>query len=320
MQNVNIAGDGRMTVKTIQAVRVHDYGGPELFKVEQAPMPEPGEGQVLVKLHAAGVNPADWKYSHGYFKQYAPLKFPWVPGLEGSGIVEAVAPGVPGFQRGQPVLGLVQGSYTQYGLANAAELQSKPTSISFEQAATVPVGALTAWEAVVEVAEVQPGQKVLIHGGAGGVGLYAVQLAKWKGANVTATASGPNSDFVKALGADSVIDYTKTKFEEQLGGIDAVIDTVGGDLIERSLRVIKPGGIFVTVAGMVNPEMAEARDIRAASAGRSSADKLPKIVELLESRKLKPYVGKTFELSQSGQAISESMTGHGRGRIVLKIQ
>jgi NADPH:quinone reductase-like Zn-dependent oxidoreductase len=181
----------------------------------------------------------------------------------------------------------------------------------------VPVGALTAWQAVIVEAELQPGQRVLIHGGAGGVGLYAVQLAHWKGAHVTATASAANVELVRALGAETVIDYHTTKFKDVVHDVDAVIDTVGGDLLERSLAGTKSGGILVTVAGRPDPEMGQARNLRVTSSHRADASVLWQISELLESKQVKPVVGTVFPLAQVRQAHELSQTGHGRGRIIL---
>ncbi len=306
-----------MSNATMQAIRVHDYGGPEALVLERVPRPEPKAGQVLVRLKAAGVNPADWKMREGYYKQFMPLPLPWIPGLEAAGIVEAVGAGVTTLQSGQAVYGPIGNSYAEYAVAEAADLFTKPAHLSFEQVASVPVGALTAWQAVIEEAEVQPGQRVLVHGGAGGVGLFAVQFARWKGAHVTATTSAANADFVRSLGVETVIDYHATKFEDVVQDVDAVIDTVGGDIIERSLQVIRPGGILVTVAGRVDPEMGQARGVRATSSRRADTAKLRQITELLESKQLTPEVGKVFPLAQARQAHELSQTGHGRGRIVL---
>lgn len=308
-----------MANNTMQAARIHDYGGPEQIVVEQAPCPAPKAGQVLVRIMAAGVNPADWKIRGGAFKQFMPLPFPWIPGLEGAGVVEGVAPDVTGFKAGQAVYGTISNSYAQCAAVPAGELVVKPEHLSWEEAASVPVGALTAWQAVIEEAEVSAGQRVLIHGGAGGVGLYAVQLARWKGAHVTVTASGANADFVRSLGAETVIDYQKVKFEDVVRDMDVVIDTVGGDLIERSLPVIRSGGRFVTVAGRVDPEVGEARGIQVTSGRRADTAKLEQISQLLESKQLVPFVGKVFSLAQARQAHELSQTGHGRGRIVLRI-
>ena len=306
-----------MSNETMQAARIHDYGGPEQIVIEQAPRPEPKAGEVLVRLKAAGVNPADWKMRAGYMKQFVPLAFPWIPGLEGAGIVETVGPNVTTLKPGQEVLGPITNSYAEYAVAPATDLVVKPEFLSFEQAASVPVGALTAWGAVIDEAQVQPGQRVLVHGGAGGVGLYAVQFARWKGAQVTATTSTANADFARSLGAEQVIDYHSTKFEDVAKNMDAVIDTVGGDLAERSIRVIRPGGVFITVAGRVDPEIGRAHDIRAANARRADVAKLQTIIELLRSKEIVPVVGKVFPLGHARQAQELSQTGHGRGRIIL---
>lgn len=305
-----------MSKQAMKAARIHDYGDADQINVEDAPRPEPGEGQVLVELKATGVNPADWKMRQGLFKNYFPLQFPWIPGLDAAGVVEAVGPGVTRFKPGDEVFGFLNASYADYAVTAETELQHKPSNISFQEAASIPVGALTAW-AAVEEAGIQAGQRVLIHGGAGGVGLYAVQLAKGKGAYVIATTSGRNADFVKSLGADEVIDYTKTKFEDAVSNVDVVIDTVGGELIARSFDVIRPDGVLVTVAGMVDPELAQARNIRGSSAGRASAETLGQVADLIAANKLKTQVGAVFSLAQAREAQELSQTGHGRGRIVL---
>jgi NADPH:quinone reductase-like Zn-dependent oxidoreductase len=308
-----------MPASDMQTVQVKDYGGPEVLTPVRVPLPEFNAGQVLIQLQAAGVNPADWKIRSGYFKQFMPLQFPWTPGMEGAGIIQAVGANAAGFETGQAVYGIVSGGYAEYALAEAGDIQPKPESISFEEAASLPVGVLTAWAAVIDTANVQAGQRVLVHGGAGGVGAYAVQLARWKGAHVTATASAKNLDFARSLGAENGIDYNATRFEDVVQDLDAVIDTVGGDLIERSYQVIRPGGIFVTVAGRLAEEAGKAQNIRAVSAGRAPNENLKKVSELVEAGKLKPVVGAKFPLDQARQAQELSQTGHGRGRIILKM-
>ena len=308
-----------MSNATIQAIQAHDYGGPEVLVLEQAPRPEPNADQVLIQLKAAGVNPADWKYRAGLYKQFMPLQFPWTPGIEGSGIVSAVGANVTTFKKGDEVYGIVAGGYAEYALALASDVQPKPASLTFEEAASLPVGVLTAWGAVIDTANVQTGQRVLVHGAAGGVGAYAVQLAKWKGAHVTGTTSADNPKFVRSLGADNVIDYNATPFEAVLSDLDVVIDTVGGDLPERSFQVIRPGGIFVTVAARLAEDAGKAQNIRAVGAGRASTDKLQQISELIEAKQLKPAVGAVFPLADVRQAQELSQTGHGRGRIILQI-
>ncbi len=305
---------------TMQAIQAHDYGGPEILVLEQVARPTPNADQVLIQVKAAGVNPADWKYRSGLYKQFMPLKFPWTPGLDGSGIVEAVGTSVTTLKKGQEVYGVLMGGYAEYALALAKDVQPKPASLTFEQAAALPVGALTAWGAVIETAKVEAGQRVLVHGAAGGVGAYAVQLARWKGAHVTGTASASNLDFVLSLGAENVIDYQATRFENVLKDMDAVIDTIGGNLPERSFRVIHSGGIFVTVAGQLAEEAGKAQNVRALRAGRASTDKLKQISELIEAKQLKPVMGPVFPLAEARQAQELSQTGHGRGRIILQIE
>ncbi len=308
-----------MANQKMLAVRLHEYGGADKLVVEEVERPQPQTGQVLVRLAFAGVNPADWKMREGYYQKFMPLPFPWIPGMEGAGTVEAVGEGVNTLQPGQAVFGLINSAYAQYAVAPASDLSPKPAALSLAQAATVPVGALTAWQAVIEEAGVQAGQRVLVQGGAGGVGLFAVQLARWRGAHVIATTSGPNVEFVRGLGAETVIDYRTTRVEEVVKDLDAVIDTVGGDLVARSVPLIKPGGIFVTVAAMVDPELGESRGIRATSSRRADTACLAEISGLLSDRQLVPEVGKVFPLAQARQAQELSQTGHGRGRILLQM-
>jgi NADPH:quinone reductase-like Zn-dependent oxidoreductase len=304
----------------MQAIRAHEYGGPDVLVLEQVPIPRPEANQVLVKVMAAGVNPADWKYRSGNLRQFMPLTFPWTPGLEGAGVIEALGSNVTVFKPGQQVYGVFGGAYAEYALANVGDLQPLPDGFSFERTAGVPVGALTAWGAVIEAANVQKGQHILVHGAAGGVGQYVVQLARWKGAHVVGTASAGNLDFVRALGAETAFDYKAAPFESLIHNLDAVIDTVGGDLAERSYRVLRLGGVFVTVAGRLAPDAGKAAGVRAVSAGRAKAENLLQISDLLQSNQLRPLVGKVFPLAQAGQAQELSQSGHGRGRIILKIQ
>jgi NADPH:quinone reductase-like Zn-dependent oxidoreductase len=308
-----------MSTTMMQAIHLYDYGGPELLKLEEAPRSEPQPGEVLVRMRAAGVNPVDWKMRSGMYKAYMPLTFPWTPGLEGAGVIETVGTDVASLHVGQEVYGRIQAAYAEFAIAPASDLQPKPAMLTFEQAASVPVGALTAWQAVIETAQVQPGQRVLVHGAAGGVGVYAVQLAIWKGAHVVGTASASNLEFVQSLGAERVIDYNAAYFETVVQGLDAVIDTVGGDLPERSLKVLRPGGVLVSAATRLSPEMGQAHNIRTPSLGRAEPEKLDQISKLLESKQILPVVGAVFPISQARQAQELSQTGHGRGRIILRI-
>jgi NADPH:quinone reductase-like Zn-dependent oxidoreductase len=308
------------SMTTMRAVRFHEYGSPTALVVDEVERPQAREGQVLVRVHAAGVNPVDWKLRKGLLKDYMPLELPHTGGLDLSGIVEEVGPGVTGFQKGQAVFGRGTGAYAEYALVDAATLARKPDTLSFEEAATIPVGAATAWATLVEGANIQPGQRVLIHGGAGGVGLWAVQLAHWKGAHVIATTSTDNVDFVRSLGADEVIDYKTTRFESVVSGVDAVIDTVGGELEARSWPLLKQDGVLVEVAGMASEEMAKKHTARVgAFTSQPTTAVLTEISTLIGAGTIHPEVGRVFALSEIGQAQTLSETGHGRGRIVVNV-
>ena len=305
-----------MSATTMSAVRVKQYGGPEALTLESVPRPQPQDGQVLLRVVAAGVNPVDWKMRAGLYKDFMPLQFPWTPGIEGAGIVEAVGSGVTAFEPGQSVFGAFGGSYAEYAVAAAQDVRRKPPHISFEQAAGVTVGGRTALQAV-EDAKIEPGQHVLVHGAAGGVGAFVVQLACLNGAHVIGTSSARNADFVRSLGAEQVIDYGTAKFETAVKNVDVVVDTVGGELIERSWSVLRPGGLLITVAGRLTPEMGTAHGVKAASVSRAGPDKVGRIAELLEAKQIVSSVGAVLPLAEARQAHQLSQTGHGRGRIVL---
>ncbi len=304
-----------MSSKIMQAVRVHDYGGADKLKLEDAPRPEPKGGEVLVRLKAAGVNPADWKFRQGAYKAFMPLTFPWTPGLEGAGVVEAVGPGVTAFKPGDAVFGAINATYAEYAVAPVSDLALKPDALSFEEAASVPVGALTGWGAV-EAADIKPGQRVFVQGAAGGVGLFASQLARNKGAHVIGTASAVNLAFVRSLGVEA-IDYDAAPFETVVHGVDVVIDTVAGEVLQRSWDVLKPGGLLVSVAGRATEEEAKAKGRRFKGAGRVPASNLAQVGKLITAGKLTPAIQASFPLSEAVAAQQLCETGHGRGRIIL---
>jgi NADPH:quinone reductase-like Zn-dependent oxidoreductase len=319
-----------MTKQTMQAIRVRQYGGPDQLKLEQIPHPEPQAGEVLIRVYAAGVLPADWKMRQGFFKDYFPVTLPYIPGSAVTGVVEAIGPQVTIFQPGQAVFGrTTNGAYAEY-TTTAVEppaltpksfslLALKPEALSFDQAATISGGATTAWAALFGDGALQAGQRVLIHGAAGGVGLYAVLFARWKGAQVIATASTTNVDFIRSLGADTVIDYTTTPFEQEAQGVDLVLDTIGGETLKRSLKVVKPDGMLVSLLEQPSQEQAQAHGIRAIkNAVTPSNEHLRMIAQLITEGQVKAVVGQTFPLSEARQAHELSQTGHGRGRIVLQ--
>jgi NADPH:quinone reductase-like Zn-dependent oxidoreductase len=238
--------------------------------------------------------------------------------VEGAGVVEALGEAVSSFQKGQEVYGILAGAYAEYAVALAKDIRPKPSNLTFEQAGTVPMGALTAWGAVIEAANVQVGQRVLVHGAAGGVGAFAVQLARWKGAHVIGTSSAGNLEFVRSLGVESAVDYNAAPFETVVHDMDVVVDTVGGNLPDRSWQVLRKDGVFVTVAARLAPEAGKAQGVRAMSASRAPTEKLDQITELLASKKIIPVVGTSFTLKEARQAQELSQTGHGRGRIILQ--
>jgi NADPH:quinone reductase-like Zn-dependent oxidoreductase len=310
-----------MSTQTIQAIRVHQYGGSEELKLEQIPRPEPQAGEVLVRVHAAGVNPIDWKIRAGWLKDYMPMQFPYISGFDLAGVVEEVGPGVTAFQKGQAVFGQgSRGAYAEYAVAPVAKLALKPKTLSFDEAAAIPIGATTAWQGIFDQGGLQAGQPILIQGAAGGVGQFAVQFARWKGAHVIGTASTANVDFVRSLGAETVIDYTSTPVERVVHDVDLVFDTVGGSALDASLNALKRGGTLVTIAGQPPEEKARERGVRVASfAAQVSGDLLRTFAQLIDEGQVKVFVGERFSLSQAQQAHEHSQKGHGRGRIVLSI-
>jgi NADPH:quinone reductase-like Zn-dependent oxidoreductase len=306
----------------MKAVRFHDYGGPDKLVLDEVPVPQPGQGSVLVRVHAAGVNPVDWKMREGYMRAFWEISMPSGTGRDFAGVIEVLGQGVSGFSQGQAVFGTADtGSYAQYVLASTKNIAAKPSNLSFEEAASVPVGGVTAWRALFDAAELKAGQRVLVQGAAGGVGLFAVQLAAWKGAHVTGTASGGNVDFVKSLGAEQVIDYRTTNVENSIHGADAVLDCVGGEVLQQSYGLVRPGGVLVTIAGQPDQDKAQQRGIRATSLGMAAetADILRQLADLLQSGKLKTFIQKVLPLDQAAQAQSISQTGHGRGHLVLHV-
>jgi NADPH:quinone reductase-like Zn-dependent oxidoreductase len=305
-------------LQEMTAVRFHEYGGSDKLIIERIPRPQPKAGEVLIKVHYAGVNPVDWKLRAGYLKDYMPIQLPYTPGIDVSGTIEELGPGVTGVKKGEAVFGLVQGGYAEYAIAKAAEVAAKPDALSFEIAATLPVGALTAWQAV-EDAGVKGGQTVVIQGASGGVGILAVQLAHQKGARVIGTTSTANVDFVKSLGADMVVDYQKGPVEAAVKEADVVIDTVGGEVLEKSYQLLKKGGTLVTIAGMPSEERAKALGVKALSSGRGSPTHLKAIADAVANKTIRAESRRVFPLKEARAAHDVSQTGHGRGRIVLKL-
>jgi NADPH:quinone reductase-like Zn-dependent oxidoreductase len=318
----------------VKAVRYHDYGGPEVLCYEDAPIPEPGPPDVLVRVHAAAVNPADRQIRAGLrFRLEKPFAF--IPGCEVSGVVEQTGSDVTQFAVGDGVYGMTGfgGGYAEYVVAAEDNLGRKPASVDHVHAAALPVAALTAWDALFEVANLVAGQTVLIHAAAGGVGHIAVQLAKWQGAQVIGTASARNEAFVRELGAEEFIDYRAAAFEYVVRDVDVVVDAIpreaddatdvlAGETMARSWAVLKDGGILVSICAnpALGPE-AQKRGLRGAYArAKPGGDLLNRIAGLVDEGKLRPDVGTVLPLREARHAHELIQTGHTRGKIVLRVE
>ena len=309
----------------MKVVRIHGRGGPDHLVCEDAPQPHPGPGEVLVRVYATGVIANELKWDETYeTKAGGPRALP-IPGRDLSGVVEEVGPGVTTLVKGSEVYAMMDygrdGAEAEYTLALPSELAPKPRTLDHVQAAAVPLTALTAWQALFEHASLVAGQTVLIHGAAGGVGVFAVQLACWAGAHVIGTASARNSDFLRELGANEVIDYTTTRFEEVVHDLDLVFDTVGGDTLERSWQVVKPGGVLVSV---VSPrpsfEEAKAHGVRPVwFVVEPNREQLIQIGALIDAGRIRPIIETVLPLSQARQAYEQGAKGHTRGKIVLRV-
>ena len=307
----------------MKAIRIHSFGSPEVLSLEEVPKPEPGGGEVLVRVKAAGVGPWDALVRSG--KSALPQPLPLTLGSDLSGVIDAVGPGVEPLKVGDEVFGVTNegftGAYAEYALAKARMIAPKPKSLNHTHAASVPVVAVTAWQMVYELGQVSPGQFVLVHGGAGNVGAFAVQLAKRAGAVVIATASAENEGYVHRLGADGVMDYRATHFYERLKEVDVVLDTVGGESLERSYEIVKGGGIIVSSAVPPSKKKAEHCGVRATFfLVEVTRERLETIARLIDARELKTEVGEVLWLNEArrGHHMLEGAP-HRRGKIVIKI-
>lgn len=313
-----------MKMATMKAVRVHEYGGPEVLRYEDAPRPVPGAGEVLVRVHAAGINPVDWKVRAGHVKNWLPYTLPMIPGWDFSGVIESAGPGADPWKAGDEVYGRPDigrdGAYAEYIAVRASEIAYKPKSVDHVHAAAIPLCALTAWQALFDTAGLTAGQRVLIHAAAGGVGTFAVQLAKWKGAWVAGTASGRNREFLRELGVDQPVNYETTRFEEVVHDVDVVVDAMAGEIRSRSWRTLKPGGILVSLLGPPAAEESAAHGVRGAGMMvKPHWAQLADIGALVDTGRLKVFLDAVFPLSEANRAQELSETLHVRGKIVLRV-
>jgi NADPH:quinone reductase-like Zn-dependent oxidoreductase len=316
----------------MKAVCIHRYGASSELVYQDLPRPLPGEGELLIRVHAAGVNPVDCKTRSGSALANAyGDRFPLVLGWDVAGVVEAVGQGVTGFVEGDAVYGMVHfpqpgGAYAEYVTAPAEQLAHKPDSVDFLEAAALPLVSLTAWQAIFEAGELAAGQTVLIHGAAGGVGHVAVQQARWRGARIVGTARSRDEEFLQGLGLDVLVDYRTARFEEIIGDVDVVLDTFGGEIQERSWGVLKPGGILVTLR--TTPDLEEkaaahghrGRGLRAKHVlVRPQPEHWASINDLVASGQLRPVVAAVYPLHEVAAAHDRLERGPTRGKIVLRV-
>lgn len=311
----------------MKAVRIHEFGGGQVLKQEEMIKPCCQDDQVLIKVRAASLNPIDWKTRQGigFCKKDA---LPFILGWDMSGTIEEIGGNATNFQLGDEVYGLlafpdIAGTYAEYLVANPAELAYKPKNLGHAAAAAIPLACLTAWQALFDEGGLKAGQKVLIHAAAGGVGHFAVQLAKWCGATVIGTASGARSPWLRCIGADVCIDYHTVKFEQYAQDVDLVLDTQGGTVALRSLATLKKGGKLVTLLGADNARLLEAAERAAveirAMRVHADAHALNKITELVETHQLRPYIDRIYSISEACEGHACLEKGHVQGKLVLKI-
>lgn len=313
-------------LERMRAIRQDVLGGPEVLKLVEVERPEPGPTEVLVRVRAAGVNPTDWK--HRALKIFLPDP-PFTLGWDVSGVVEEVGFGVTIHKPGDEVFGMLRyphgvGSHAEYVVAPSRTFVRKPAGIDHVQAGALPLAALTAWQALVDTADVREGQRVLVHAAAGGVGHLAVQIAKARGAHVIGTASAPKHDFLRDIGVDEAIDYRNADFAEAAQDVDVVLDTIGGDYAPRSLRTMRPGGVLVTIAGRAQPasmaEQAAERGVRFETLlVEPDFHAMTQIAELAGSGRLRAEIDTVLPLEDAAKAHERGETGRVSGKIVLTV-
>ncbi|WP_125567177.1 NADP-dependent oxidoreductase [Companilactobacillus insicii] len=311
----------------MKAVVINKYGNRDELHMENIAIPEIADDEVLVEVKATSVNPIDWKLREGYLAEMIPLKFPIVLGWDVAGVITRVGQKVQNFKTGDKVLARPdltnRGTYAEYTAVKEDKLAMLPDNVSYEEAAALPLAGLTAWQGIYENLDVKSGQTVLMQGGAGGVGIIAIQLLKHIGAHVVTTASSKNKEFLEDLGADEIIDYHDTDFSTVLSNVDAVFDTIGGDTLEKSYSVLKDGGRLVTISGAIDEKLAAEKNIKANSVWlRPNGKQLTELVNLVSEGVVKVIIDSTHPFSEDGvkkaQEVSESH--HAKGKIVITMK
>ena len=308
----------------MKAIRIHEFGSPDVLKLEDIAIPVPAADEVLIRVYASSVNPVDQKIIAGEAQEKFPTKFPLTIGWDVSGVVEETGDKVGDFLRGNEVYGrpypTINGAFAEYVVIKADQISLKPKSIDHLNAAAVPLAGLTAWQGLFKYGKLERGQKVLIHAASGGVGTFAIQFAKWKGAYVIGTASSDNLSFIKQLGADEAIDYENEQFEDQVNDVDLVFDLIAGETQLRSLKVIKEGGRLVTTIQPMYQDEAKLKHIRLEGfTAQSYPEDLKQIAGLIDDGFVSPVVSAIFNLEDAKKAEELNSKGHGRGKIVIKV-
>ncbi len=306
----------------MKAIRIHEFGGPDVLRLEDLPTPQPGPGEVLIRVRASSVNPVDYKIRNG---GYAPAdQLPMTLGRDVSGEIERFGPGGEGLATRERVYAMLapdKGGYAEFVTARTRDCAAMPRRLDFVQAAAVPLAALTAWQGLFDHGHLEKGQTVLIHGASGGVGHFAVQFAHAIGARVIATASGADKAFLEGIGADTVVDYKHERFEDAARDVDLVFDLVGGATQDRSWAVIKDGGALVSTLGEPDKAKAAHRRIRTAHyMAQPNGAQLTQIAKLIDQHKVDPKVAQVFALGQAAEAEQVLETEHVRGKIVLEME
>lgn len=310
----------------MKAIVINQYGESEELVEKELSKPEIKANQVLIEMHATSINPIDWKIRAGYLAEGMQFEFPLILGWDAAGVITEIGENVTQFKVGDEVFArpaMANGTYAEYVAVEENLVALKPKNISFNEAASVPLAGLTAWQCLVDFGQIKKGDKVLIHAGSGGVGSLAIQIAKSFGAYVLSTASDKNEDFLKKLGVDEFINYETTDFTDIAQDLDLVMDTMGGDILEKSLDVVKNGGRLVSIAGQPNEEKAKERDITVKSLWLDPNGKqLAELGELMEKGEVKTYIGHKFPLTAQGlrDAHDLSATHHAKGKIVIEIK
>ncbi len=306
-----------------RAVRIHTFGGPEVLRLEDVPFPQPQDDEVLLRVHAVSVNPVDYKTRSGGYPMVKQDQLPIVLGRDVSGTVETCGTRAHTLRPGDPIyamLGPDRGGYAEYVVVKATEMAAKPQRLDHVQAAAVPLAGLTAWQGLFDYGGLQAGQRVLIHGGAGGVGHFAIQFAKARGAHVATTVGTDDVEFARSLGADDAIDYKRQRFEDAVHDVDVVLDLIGGETQERSWAVLKPGGILVSTLTQPSQDRARERGARGTRLmARPNGEQLNEIAGLIDAGKVHPVISGTFRLDEAQAAQQCLEQGHVRGKIVLRV-